>query len=207
MSRRSTAIASSSHTGGFAGMAWPPVEQGQRALLRNPKHGPTAPGRAFPLPKALPVQGDVPTSKGSTGRRCSHPLLGNTRKHFWRPQGIALFFWAGKGPAEAVRSMQAGKCCASLLLTALIQGGNSWPLYLPHKACQLLFLFSNKGWRRLHRHMYELSMLLMIMLQEVISQLLVAAMKSTKQARPRSAEQLVFLVVLGTFGHKRNFTG
>lgn len=40
-------------------------------------------------------------------------------------------------------------------------------------------------------------MLLMIMLQEVISQLLVAAMKSTKQACPRSAEQLVFLVVLG----------
>lgn len=79
----------------------------------------------------------------------------------------------------------------SLLLTALIQGGNSWPLYLPHKTCQLLFLLSNEGWRRLPRDVCEPSML-----QELISQLLGATRKSITQACPRSAGQLVFLVVL-----------
>lgn len=44
--------------------------------------------------------------------------------------------------------------------------------------------------------MHEPSMLLMIMLQELISQFMVTTRKSIKQACPGSAEQLVFLVVL-----------
>lgn len=96
MSGKNTAVPSSSHTGGFAGAVFipkpdPQLSRGQCALLRNPKHGPTAPARAFPSPKSLPVQGDIPASKCNTGRSCSHTLLDKTKKHFWRPHSIALF--------------------------------------------------------------------------------------------------------------------
>lgn len=92
MSGRSTAVPSSSHTGGLAGMAEPQLSRGSVHCSGIPNMVQAIPARAFPLPQALPVLGDIPTSEGHTGRSCSHTLLDNTKKHFWRAHSIGLFF-------------------------------------------------------------------------------------------------------------------
>lgn len=93
---------SRSHTGGFAGMVFlpkpdPRLSRGQHTLLRNLKHGPSAPARTFSLPKGQLTQRGIPTGAPNMKMNCACTLLDITKKHSWRPHGLAISFWAAKG--------------------------------------------------------------------------------------------------------------
>lgn len=66
------------HRGGFAGMVFlpkpdPQLSRGQHTPLRNLKHGPSAPARAFLVPKAPHDQAGIPTGACNTGEAVPVP--------------------------------------------------------------------------------------------------------------------------------------
>lgn len=130
MSGRNTAVPSSSHTGGFAGRVFIPKPDPQ--LSRVSVHCSGIPSMDLlpqPEPSLHPkpclFRGIFPPARGNMGRSCSHTFLDNTKKHFWRPHSIAVFFSSRERTCRSCEKHAGWKVLCSLLLTALIQGGNS----------------------------------------------------------------------------------
>lgn len=110
---------SRSHTGGFAGMVFlpkpdPRLSRGQHTLLRNLKHGPSAPARAFSLPKGQLTRRGIPTGAPNMKMNCARTLcsaLGHHQKTLLeasRPRSLFLSS-EGKWQTQAGRSVQAAR--------------------------------------------------------------------------------------------------